>query len=362
MNKPKLSAMSLSLFRTRLSLRDQALFAKRLSLLSRAGVTLLESINIMNRQSKGARKKMYEEIENDLANGQYLSKSLARHHHSFGNFAINIIRVGETTGTLSDNLLYLSEEIDKKRELRGKVIGALIYPIIIMVSALAIAGFLTIYLFPKLMPVFQSLNVKLPITTRALIWISTFLIAYGPWIIAGLVVGLIALFIALRDERVRFIFDHFLLKIPVMGDVLQHYHISNTCRTMGLLLKSNVRVLESVTVAAETSSNLPYRYALAHLKTAITKGSNIAKQLEKKPGLFPIMLTEMIAIGEKTGNLSETFLYLSGIYEQELDEKTKRLSSTIEPAMMLGMGLLVGFIAVSIITPIYEVTQHLQPR
>jgi type IV pilus assembly protein PilC len=356
------SDITARLFAPRLSLQEQALFARRLSLLAKSGVSLLESLNILKRQTKGATRAMFDQIAHDVAGGRFLSKSLARHKHVFGDFAINIIRVGETSGTLPENLKYLAEEIEKKKELRGKVIGALIYPAILMVAAFAISGILTLYLFPKLMPVFSSLRVNLPMSTIILIRVSTFLSAYGLWVIVGLLLAAIGVAISLRFENVRFLFHRAALRVPIMGSVFQHYHITNMCRTMGILLHGQVRVTEAVGIVSETSTNLVYKKELARLQTAITKGSNISKHLEKTPRLFPTMLAEMVAIGEMTGNLSETLMHCAEIYEHELAEKTKRLSSVIEPAMMLSMGLLVGFIAISIITPIYEVTQHLQPK
>lgn len=351
-----------SFFSSRLSLQNQSLFAKRLSLLSQAGISILESINILKRQTKGSAKKMFEEIAADVSNGKFLSKSLLKHRRVFGDFAINIIHVGETSGTLSENLKYLSEEIDKKRKLRATVASAFIYPIIIMAASFGICGFLILYLFPKLMPIFKSLRVTLPIATRILIWFSSFLTKYGLWLILGMFLFAIAFFTVLRYKSIRLIFDRLILKIPIFGFIIQHYHLANICRTLGLLLKSNAQVLEAVKIAGDTTTSLPYKTELHKLKIAIAKGSSIAGQLEKRSELFPSMLTEMIAVGERTGNLSETLVYLAGIFEQELNEKTKRLSSVIEPVMMLGMGIVVGFIAISIITPIYEITQHLQPK
>lgn len=364
MNKKQFSFSFITRFlsRAKLSLRDQALFAKRLSLLSRAGVPILDSINVLKRQAKGTNRRMFEQIARDVSNGQFLSKSLLKFKKVFGDFAINIIRVGETSGTLSDNLQYLAQEIDKKRELKGKIVGALIYPFVIMIAALGICGLLTFFLFPKLLPVFQSLHADLPFTTRALIAVSNFLVHYWLVVIVGLIFMVVGFIFLLRLKPVRFFFDRTLLRIPVIGLLFQQYHLTNMCRTIGLLLKGQVRVVETIVVAGETTTNLVYRRELENLRHAVMKGSNIAKFLEKQPKLFPPMLTEMIAIGEATGNLSETLLYLGQIYEQELDEQTKRLSSVIEPAMMLLMGLMVGFIAISIITPIYEVTQHLQPK
>ncbi|MEK7062810.1 MAG: type II secretion system F family protein [Patescibacteria group bacterium] len=348
----------------RLSLQEQALFAKRMSMLIKAGVSMFESITMIGKGTKSAgKRKMFEQIAKDIAHGQFLSKSLAKWRKTFGNFAINIIYVGETTGTLSENLRYLAVEIEKKRRLKAKVVGALVYPCIIMVAALAVSGLMTAYLFPKLMPIFQSLNVTLPFTTRALLWLSNFLIHYWHYLFLGIALAIGAFFGAMRLLKpFRYFIHAVVLRIPFMGSLLTHYYIVNICRTFGILFKSQVRIVEAVEITAATCGNLVYRRAVMGLRDFVIKGGTISKCLETNRRLFPHMLCQMIYIGETTGNLSDTLMHLGEIYEEELDEQTKRLSSVIEPFTMIIMGILVGFIAISIITPIYEVTQHLNPR
>ena len=365
MNKIKLKIFKRSFYRLRpkLSLQEQALFAKRLSLLLQANASLLEGIRILERQSTSrANRKMFQQILHDLSNGQQLAKSLGRFKNVFGNFAINIILVGETSGTLSRNLKYLAEEIDKRRRLQQKAIGALIYPLVIMGAGLAVSGMMTIYLFPKLLPLFKSLNVDLPFTTRALIFISDFLTKDWFFVLLFLVMTVIVFSLLMRNKHFHFFINRITLMIPIIGPLVKDYHIANMCRTLGILFKSQVRLLEAVNIAADTATNLAYRRELHNLHRSLAKGGKIAEHFEKQPQLFPDMVSQMIAVGENTGNLSDTLLYLAQIYDEEFDEQTKRLSSVLEPAMMLLVGLLVGFIAISIITPIYAVTQHLGPQ
>ena len=346
----------------RFSLQDQALFAKRLAMLTRAGVPILESLNIIKEQMRSrANARLVEHISRDVASGQYLSRSIGKFRRTFGEFAINIIRVGETTGTLSDNLAYLAQELEKERELRRKVVSAMIYPVVIMVVAVAVSALLTVFLFPKLLPVFQSLKVDLPPTTRALLWISNYLIHYGLWTLAGVIIAIIATVILTRFKPIRFAFHRAILVVPVIGSLVQNYHLTNMCRTFGLLLRGSLSAPEATRVTAETVTNLVYRKELNGLTRAVTHGTSIATHLAKRRRLFPHMLTQMVAVAEKTGNLPETFTHLAEIYEGDLDEKIKRLSTIIEPVLMISMGLIVGVIAVSIITPIYEVTQNLSP-
>jgi type IV pilus assembly protein PilC len=231
------------------------------------------------------------------------------------------------------------------------------------VAALAISALMTVFLFPKLLPIFQSLNVPLPFTTRALLLLSFVLINYWFYILLA-IVALIAIFIVLMRmyKPFRYAMHNISLKLPIIGAMLKDYYLTNICRISGTLFKSQLRVLETLEVTAETTTNLVYRDRLEKLRHTITKGGKISTYFRQFPKLFPAMLSNMVAVGETTGSLSDTLIYLGEIHESELDEQTKRLSSIIEPVLMVGVGLMVGFIAVSIITPIYEVTQHLNPR
>src|SRR3989338_2807910 len=173
----------------RFSVKDQTLFAKRLSFLIKAGVPVSESMHMIHQQARSAgKKRVFGAIANDVTGGQYLSASLAKHRQHFGDFAINIIRVGEQGGVLSGNLAYLAEELQKKHELKRKVIGALIYPIFISIATLGVTSLLTVYIFPKLMPIFTSLHVDLPLTTQILIGVAEYLRAWGILTLIGIIV------------------------------------------------------------------------------------------------------------------------------------------------------------------------------
>lgn len=359
----KIKQFKLSLSRPRFSIKELAIFIKRLSLLIKGGVQLFEAITMLEDQVKSkANKKMFAEIRHNIANGQFLYKSLGHYPKVFGEFTINIIRVGETSGTLHTNLKYLADELEKKRLLHQKIVGALIYPAVIIVAALGISALMTTFLFPKLLPIFESLNVPLPLSTKILLFISFVLINYWVYLILGMIVLIVAFIMLMRLKPFRYTVHSIYLKLPIIGPMLKDYYLTNICRISGTLLKSQVNVVETLEVTAETTTNLIYRDKLEKLSHSIIKGGKVSSYFEKYPKLFPSMLSNMVAVGEKTGALSDTLTYLGEMYESELDEQTKRLSSIIEPILMIGVGILVGFIAISIITPIYAVTQHLNPR
>lgn len=349
---------------TRFSLKEQIFFAKRLAFLVRAGVPLLEALHIIRSQTKGrGHVKVYDAIIADIASGQYLSSSLAKFRHMFSDFAVNLIRVGETSGILNQNLTYLADELAKKSALKKKVIGALIYPAFITVATLGVTGLITVYIFPKIMPIFTSLHVKLPLTTRILIAVSEYLREWGLVTILVLFV-LVGLFFIMRAkiERVRHETDRLLLVLPLAGSIAKSYNLANINRTLGLMLQSGVPVATAIVVVAETTENRAYREALENVAELIVRGEPVSRGLALHPKLFPDMTTHLVMVGETTGNLPQTLMYLAELYELEVDDLTKNLSSSIEPILMLIMGLLVGLIAVSVITPIYEITQHLTPR
>jgi type IV pilus assembly protein PilC len=359
---PRISLSSQSFIR--FSIKEQTFFAKRMSFLVKAGIPLIESLHLIRTQTKSpAKKRVFDAVIDDVSNGQYLSTSLGKFKRLFGDFTINLIRVGENSGILSQNLAYLADELQKKQALQRKVIGTLIYPVFITVATLGVTTLLTAYIFPKLMPIFTSLHVQLPLTTRALIWISAYLRNWGLLTLLGLIILAILIFLVrARFERVRVFGDHVLLSLPVVGRVARAYNLTNFCRTLGLLLRSGITLTSAIEITAETTPNRVYRAAAARVAAQVVRGEPLSKGLVEQPGLYPDIMGHMVSIGEKTGTLSPTLGYLGELYEEEVDELTKGLSNSIEPVLMIVMGLLVGIIAVSVIMPIYEITQHLSPK
>jgi type IV pilus assembly protein PilC len=340
--------------------QEKIIFARHLAIMVKASMSLVDGLKMLKKQTKSkSMAKILDQLASDVSSGQFLASSMEKFKNIFGDLFINVIRVGEAGGILYENLNYLAEELKKKNELRKKIIGAFIYPAVVIGSTFGIAGLLAVYIFPKIVPVFTSLGVKLPFTTRALMATSSFLINNGLWVLVGLIVFIIAIWLIRKIRLVSLLLAKVTLGIPLIGKMVRDYNLANFCRTLGLLLKSDIKVVEAVNTTADSLSNLAYKNALKKIAQEVIKGEEISKHLEKNTHLFPPMLTQMIAVGEKTGNLSETFLYISDFYEEELDEVVKNLSVVLEPILMVMMGVIVGFVAVSIITPIYSVTQNL---
>lgn len=339
---------------------EQILFTKHLSMMLKSGVSQIESLRIIQEQTKNkAFKKLLGRIIPRIEKGKFLSESLGEARKSFGELFISVLKLGESSGTLPENLDYLSEEIKKSKALRSRVKSAMVYPIIILVVTIIVITVLLVFVLPKILPIFDGLGVELPITTRILINTSDIFIQYWLFIILG-IVGFMVLFkLFLRLPGIKYILNRFFLLVPILGTMIKNYNLANISRTLSLLLKSGINVVEAITSTSNSISNPVYKDALMDATENVREGKAMYIYLEKHGHLFSPTFIRMVQIGERTGNLTHNLGYLSDFYEEELDKTVKALPTIFEPLMLIILGLLVGFIALSIITPIYEITQQI---
>ncbi|HEV8666920.1 MAG TPA: type II secretion system F family protein [Candidatus Paceibacterota bacterium] len=340
--------------------KEQTFFFKRLAYLTNAHVSLVEGLQVLREQTKKKHRSIFDRIVADIEEGQSLSRACAKFPKVFSAFSVSILKVGEGSGSLPMALEYLAAELKKKQQLRAKVVGAFIYPAVITLATFGITAFLLLFLFPKITPIFKSLHADLPLSTRVVMGTSVFVGHYWLSIILFIVVAALGATLASRKSaRFRFFIDSASVRIPIVGGMLQSYVISNISRTFGLLLKSGVNIEEAVRITADATPNLAYKREFESLSVAVMRGEQLSNYFTTRHAYFPATFCHLVAVGEKSGTLPETFLYLGEMYDAEVDECTKNLSVLIEPMLMVGMGILVGFIAISIITPIYGITQNL---
>ncbi|MEK7546800.1 MAG: type II secretion system F family protein [Patescibacteria group bacterium] len=342
---------------SRVSDQEKINFARHLSLTIRAGLPLMDALRIMKKQTQS---KTLDAVIGDLMdgveNGQFLAQVLEKHKNIFNDFFVSIVRIGEQSGTLPQNLLYLSEEMKKSKDLKTKIRSAMVYPVIIFLATIGITALLTFSIFPKVLPIFSSLRIELPLTTKILIAVFNFMLNY--WLIMALgFAAVFALFrISIRFQPIKYFFHKFLFYIPVISSMTINIAMSNFTRTMGVLLKSGVRIVEAIKVTAYTMDNLVYRKILLDAADSVGRGEQFVALISKDKKLFPVILSSLIEIGESTGNLEDNLFYLSEYYSEEVGITVSNLTSLLEPLLLLVMGIIVGFVALSIITPIYEVT------
>lgn len=346
----------------KLSIKEQTFFMKNLSFLIKSGISVVESINLIRLQTKiGKEKIIYSSIISNLKNGRSLSRSLEACSGGFDNFTLNIVRASELSGNLVDGLSHLANELKKKILFRRKIISALLYPLVITIATLGVTGFLIIYIFPKILPIFQSLGAQLPLSTKIIIALSNFVRLCGIYLLFGIIIIIIIIKFSIKHNyKMKLIYDNILLHLPIVNKIIKNYNISNIFRTVGLLLNSNIPLNQTLVITSETTDNSCYQKSFYDISLSINKGKNISDLMYSYPDLYPDILCHMVATGEKSGDLPETFIYLSEFYENEFDDQTKNLSNSIEPLLMIIMGIIIGFIAISFITPIYEITNALK--
>ena len=345
----------------RVPLQEKILFTKNMALALRSGVSLVNSLKLMTNQAKSkSMQKILASLMDDANRGVFLSASLEKFRNVFGDLFINVIKVAETSGTLPENLLYLGDELHKKEMLRKKVKGALIYPVIILIATIIIAVTMIVFVFPKILPLFQSAHVQLPLTTRILIGVSNAFTNYRLWLLIGTIILIVGIKILMKVPAVRFSYSTWLFYLPIMGGAVVNYNMATFTRTFALLLKSGVKITEALEITSVTVTNPVYRKELLKSADGVRQGEFLSKSIAEKPKHFPTLLVNMIEVGENTGNLTENLQYLAEYYENEVDDFVKNLSSILEPFLLLFMGGIVGFIALSFITPIYQVTRTIK--
>lgn len=348
-------------FIIQISLLDKVLFAKNLALMIKAGLPLREGVATIQEQSKNKTfKKVLDDVLKSIDNGQSLAVSLAHHPSVFDSLYVNMIKVGEESGTLEENLGYLALQLEKSYQLRAKVKAAMVYPSIILTSVIVLGTALTLFVLPQIVPIFKALDVPLPLVTRILIRFTEIVQDYGLFILFGIIALVVILIFLLRVQPIKFLFHKFILKLPIIGSISRNVNVAHFSQALGVLLKSGIPVVSALDITQNSLGNLVYQKELKGIAAEVKKGKTISSYLKKKEATFPLMVSRMVGVGEKTGNLEETLLYISNFYEAEVDRSTKTLSTILEPILLLIIGLTVGLIAVAIISPIYEITRGLR--
>lgn len=337
-------------------LTAKAVTAKHLAVMLKSGLSITEALSVARDSADGKLSRVLANILKSVESGHTLSSSLAEYPKVFSGFFVNAVYAGETSGTLSESLENVAEQLEKEKELIGKVRGAMIYPAIVLVVAVILGAVMSFMVLPKIIPLFEGLKADLPFSTRMLIKFSRFMEERGEIALVSL-----ALFIILTSWLARRKFTqpfthHLLLHTPIAKKISRNVNLARFCRTLGMLLKSGVTIDSALHITAETTRNYYYRRALEQISRDVGRGAKLSESLERVGHIFPPLVTRMIKVGEESGRYEETLFYLANFYEVEVDSATKSLSAAIEPALLLVMGLAVGFLAISIITPIYDIT------
>ncbi len=343
-------------FLNRVGKPDIVLFTRQLASILTSGLTLIESLNILYEQvTQSSMKEIIREVVADIEEGKSFSQALAKYPDVFFPIYISLIQSSEKAGLLDKILLRLADNLEKQERLRGAIKSALVYPAIVVAGMVIVMIIMMLFVVPQLSTIYISLNVELPFTTRVIIWISNNFIAFWPFMLG--IGGL--LFFAFRrwhqTEAGKLILDDLILRLPVFGKLIRETILAEFTRTLGLLIGAGTLVIDALKETADVAGNSLYKNAVLGVTKQVEKGVGIGDSLSGY-SLFPPIVASMAKIGEQTGKLDDSLIKVSEYFEREVDMSTKTLTTALEPIIMIILGFGVAFLIISIITPIYSLT------
>ncbi|MEI6532998.1 MAG: type II secretion system F family protein [Candidatus Roizmanbacteria bacterium] len=344
-----------SLF-NRITFNDIVDFTRQLSIMLNAGLTIIDSFDILKKQIiKPQLKELITGIDANIRGGKTYSSSLTLYPQYFSNLYISLVKSGEASGKLDMILLKLADTLEKQREFGGKIKGALIYPAIILIGMIVVVFIMITFVVPRLLGLYKDFNVVLPISTQILIAVSNFFQTFWPLLVGGLFIAIYVLLRYVKTEKGRYVRDNLLLKMPVFGNVIKKSALVDSTRTLSVLVGAGVSILDAISITVDTSDNIYFRDAFKTLRSQVEKGIPLGQAMNNEP-VFPPILVQMTHVGEQTGHLDETLMRISKYFEYESDMAVKTMTTMIEPLILVVLGLVVGFLVLSVISPIYSLT------
>lgn len=337
-------------------------FTKHMLVMLKAGIPISEALGILIEQTSNKNyKKILKNIEKEIVKGKTLSKAIEKQPNLFDQMYINLLEIGEKSGNLEKNLEYLATKLSKDYSFKQKVTSASMYPIIILVTAFLVGMQISLFVLPKLVDLFESMDTNLPFSTKLLINFSNLMKTHGFLIFGSFFLTIIVFWASLFIKKVKYFWQKFLMTTPGIGTFLINVETSNFCRNLGIMIKSGVPLMSSWDILEKSTNNLIYREYIRNLKTGVSTGKSLSSVItDKKFKFFPIIGARMIKVGEKTGRLDESLLYLSDFFEGEVDNASKNLGTVLEPILLFVIGMIVAFMALAIISPIYQFTSSVQ--
>lgn len=342
------------------SLTEKIMFARNLRVMIAAGVSFPRALRILANQTKNKKfRKTLLDIREEITKGKTFSDGLSKYPNIFSELFISMIKVGEETGTLEEVLRVLTQQMEKEHEIKSKIKGAMIYPAVIVFAMACIGILMLIVVVPKLAAVFSELEVELPLTTKIVIATGIFLSKFWFSLPLGILILLLLFRMALKTRTGKLVFDTLILKIPIITPIIKKTNSAHTVRTLSSLIAAGVPIVRSLEIVSGTLGNVHYKKAISETAEEVKKGAKLAGVLKRYENIYPTLVIQMIEVGEETGKTSDVLEKLAEFFEEEVANATKNLSAVIEPILMLIIGAIVGFFAISMIQPIYSMMETL---
>lgn len=341
----------------RVRTKDLCILARQLATLLRAGMPLVPALSALVEQLRGETlAEIMQQVADSVNAGSTLADALKKHPSVFSSLFVNMVAAGEMSGTLEDVLLRLAEMLEKRVNLAGKVKSAVAYPAMMVVVAVGVVVFLLSFVVPSITEIFLEMNRTLPWPTRLLISTSTFIKTYLLLIAIIICAGFWGIRFWLRTKEGRLFMDRSKLKLPLFGKLFLKLEIARLTRTLGILLISGIHVLGALEIAKSVIGNSFIAHAMDSVKDLVSRGDNIAGAV-RKTGLFPPIVFHIIATGQISGNIEAALIDIADMFDGEVDRQAKTLVSLLEPAILIIMGAIIGFIVLAVLLPIFEINQ-----
>ena len=351
----KQGMMKFEITKKKVPRQDVMNFTRQLAVFMRAGIPIMEALEVIVEETQNKMlKEILSEMVDSLRAGDTFASSAAAHPEAFPSFYVGILESAELTGNLDNVLNQLADYIDRDVKARGKVTAALIYPAVVAAMSVVTVLVLAVFVMPRFEVFFASLHAKLPLVTRMLLSTTSFM---GKWwyaILAFVIIVIGGLIATNRSPGGRARLDAIKLKLPVIGDLTETAIIERTCRVLASMLRAGVDLPRSMAVTAESSNNAVYRTALEKIREAMMQGQGLAEPIAQS-GLFPAAARQMFRVGEETGTLDQQLEVAAAYYGRELETKLERATALFEPAIIILMGVVVGFVAVALISAMYGI-------
>jgi len=343
-------------FFDKVTFNDIVEFTRQLAIMLNAGLTLVDCFAILEKQiTKPGMIAILQSIQKDVLSGSTFSKALLRYPDHFPNIYIALVKSGEISGKMSEILLKLADNLEKQREFQSKIKGALTYPIVVLIAMVSIMFIMITFVIPKLLNLYKDFSIELPITTQILIVVSSFLAQFWPLVIILVFAVIILTGRYIKTTRGKLLLDTVSLKIPIFGKIVSISSLVDATRTLSILIGAGVSILDTLAIVVETTGNSVYKNAFAHIVKEVERGVSLGNAFNNED-IFPPILVQMVTVGEQTGNLDDTMMRISHYFDLESESSVKTVTTLIEPLILVFLGIGVGFLVISVITPIYNLT------
>lgn len=341
--------------RAGVSQKEILFFTRQFATLFASGVPIVEAFDALIGQIKNKTfKKVLTQMKNDIEKGSSLADAMKKHPRVFSSLYVNMVRAGEEGGMLDKVLFRMADYFEKMIKLRRKIIGAMIYPSLVIGVAILVVAIIMIFVIPTFSKLFGEMGLQLPLPTRITIGLSNFMVQTGIFIILGIIGFFIFIKLFRRTDKGKKITDSILLKFPLLGVILLKSSLSRFARTLGTLLGSGVPILNSMEISAKASGNKVIEDVVIQMKDDITAGKSLTEVLKSRPTLFPPIFIQMVSVGESTGGTDDMLNKVADFYDEEVDNAVANLMNMLEPALIVFLGVTIGFIVISLYLPIFK--------